>query len=140
MHSVYTCDAQNKCPGVASIRTLYAETCREKKMGEGIYENRQFSFEKTKGVLVELVEQIKDKDFLDVCLCRPCHLLRFMCQALEPNPTLSQKTELNGCFGPFLGFPVGYNPEDAERGYVVTVTCKQKGLSSGTTEGDICKP
>lgn len=86
MHSVYTCDAQNKCPGVASIRTLYAETCREKKMGEGIYENRQFSFEKTKGVLVELVEQIKDKDFLNVCLCRLCHLLPFMCQTLEPNP------------------------------------------------------
>lgn len=60
MHSIYTCPVQNKRPGVVSIRNLYAEICREKKMGEGVYENRWFSFEKTKGLLVQ---QMKDKDF-----------------------------------------------------------------------------
>lgn len=41
MHSINTCNIQNRnVRGVVSIRHLYAEICREKKMGEGVYENR----------------------------------------------------------------------------------------------------
>lgn len=58
---------------------------------------------------------------------------------LEPKPHTLPKDRTKWILWTIPGISGGLEPEDAELGYMVIVTCKQNGLSSRTPEGEICK-